>query len=554
MKNLIYRYQIQKNIFKEKLSSTDLLNISLKNSSNPISKNINVWMNHNFETILTYMKPYFTYQDMDIKIRVSNYDYSLMFQDHIDASLEIIFLDLEKFKDRLNSYEILTWLNQRIIHLRNISSGTILLLTWDENITTDIENFINNIPQCYYVDLLKLSKNKNIKFLDMRLKEITGTKLSKHLQIILAREIACKFVPAFFFSSVKAICLDLDNTLHCGVLGEDGIDGVIVTPQHKILQAYLKKLKDSGIFLALVSKNNEEDVKNLFKSRNDYVLSLNDFSALEISWDDKSDSITKIANKLKIGIDSILFVDDNIGELLSVIEAHRNIRAVLACEDATVTKDIIENYPGIFRWSVTQEDKKRIEDLRNNDLREHLSNAEQSDEEYFKNLEVSLVYSINCRDHLNRITDLCNKTNQFNLCLNRFNQTDVSQRLENDRSSIITVELSDRLSDSGIIGVIIADLENKKLVIKELCISCRAMGRRLENIIISRAIRLMPIFEKCETVHFDVKIGPRNLPALKWINQLTNEVIDTNNLVTIDKNVFEMFNPVDGVKMRIKNG
>ena len=74
------------------------------------------------------------------------------------------------------------------------------------------------------------------------------------------------------------------------------------------------------------------------------------------------------------------------------------------------------------------------------------------------------------------------------------------------------------------------------------------------NIIISRAIRLMPIFEKCETVHFDVKIGPRNLPALKWINQLTNEVIDTNNLVTIDKNVFEMFNPVDGVKMRIKNG
>ena len=83
MKNLIYRYQIQKNIFKEKLSSTDLLNISLKNSSNPISKNINVWMNHNFETILTYMKPYFTYQDMDIKIQVSNYDYTLIYQKNL---------------------------------------------------------------------------------------------------------------------------------------------------------------------------------------------------------------------------------------------------------------------------------------------------------------------------------------------------------------------------------------------------------------------------------------------------------------------------------------
>jgi FkbH-like protein len=122
------------------------------------------------------------------------------------------------------------------------------------------------------------------------------------------------------------------------------------------------------------------------------------------------------------------------------------------------------------------------------------------------------------------LADLCKKTNQFNLALRRFNQAEVAVRLSRGDACVASVHLTDRLSDSGVIAVVVAERQGDQVVVEELCISCRAMGRELENTIILLALRDMPIFAGCREVAFQVQHGPRNQPALDWLAGLLDRI------------------------------
>jgi FkbH-like protein len=133
---------------------------------------------------------------------------------------------------------------------------------------------------------------------------------------------------------------------------------------------------------------------------------------------------------------------------------------------------------------------------------------------------VALTYRHDPKVQLNRLADLCNKTNQFNLSLRRFNQAEIADRLERKDACVTSVQLTDRLSDSGVIAVIVAERLGEQLIVEELCVSCRALGRQLEDTIILLALRDMPIFTGCREVAFRVQYGPRNQPAMDWLVRL----------------------------------
>ena len=158
------------------------------------------------------------------------------------------------------------------------------------------------------------------------------------------------------------MALDLDGTLYRGVLGEDGAAGVALTAGHRSLQQYLAELRRGGMLLALVSRNELADVQALFAQRCRLPASLADFSAVEVSWNPKAAALPRVAEQLRIGLDAMVFVDDNPGELAEVAAAHPVV-TVHARPDAKETLAAFTHVAGVFRWSGTRADELRADDL-----------------------------------------------------------------------------------------------------------------------------------------------------------------------------------------------
>ncbi len=512
------RYELQSKLFAKKLSRRDLLNIESPTEVNK-SAVVNVWRNHAFESLMPLMAPYGHFGNWYMDFRLGAYDDSLMFSDWQVCDVELVWLDTSRFQLDANFADWLDWLHSRLGFLRSISKAPIILATWtlDDAQDSKLEEMVDQFPAMYYANIKKYSEDDSVELLDMRIAKLAGSPVSNSAQLILARELACHWLPAVLFPPIKAVAIDLDHTLHCGVLGEDGIDAVQLTNGHQGFQEFIKSLELRGIFIALVSRNERSDVEALFAQRQDYPLRLENFSAVEVSWDDKASAIERIAKSLHIATEAILFVDDNLGELASVTMQLPDIHSIFAHPDADLTKRVVHYYPGLWRWKIESDDTKRIHDMKVNKDRTELAKNIVDTTEYFRSLQATLVYRNDPEEQITRLTDLCNKTNQFNLALRRFNQVEISECLIRDDACVASVQMYDRLSDSGVIAVIVAEREGHRLLVNELCISCRAMGRQLESTIILKALRDMPIFDGCQEVVFRVQLGPRNHPARDWL-------------------------------------
>jgi FkbH-like protein len=386
-----------------------------------------------------------------------------------------------------------------------------------------INSLADSIPAVYFADMQAASTQADVALLDSRSAIMAGTQVSNAAQVVLARKLACHWLPGALLPPIKAVALDLDNTLHAGILGEDGIHGVKLTPGHAELQYYIKSLQQRGIFITLVSRNEYSDVEALFAERGDYPLRWEDFSAVEVSWGDKPAALERIAKTLRIAHDAVLFVDDNPGELARAAMRLPQIHTLYAHPNASQTTRAVHYYPGLWRWKVEEDDSKRILDLKANAERESLAEHVTDTTDYFRSLQINLTFSYDDKSQITRLADLCHKTNQFNLAMRRFNQTEVVEHMDLEDTCVASVQLGDRLSDSGVIAVFIAERHGKELRIEELCISCRALGRQLEDNIILVALRDMPIFKGCQEVAFRVQHGPRNQPALDWLAQQMNK-------------------------------
>ena len=350
------------------------------------------------------------------------------------------------------------------------------------------------------------------KAFDLRMEPFTGTRLSQNAISETARKLGLLYIPALLKPSLKAVVVDMDNTLYSGVLGEDGIDGIKLTDGHAALQKRLKKMAKQGFFLCAASKNEESDVLEMLGKRADFPLKKSDFTKLCISWQSKADSIKQIAEFLNVGVDSLLFIDDNIGEISSVRSIYPGVHCIRAYEDAALTECVLENYPGTLKFASTAEDSLRNSDVNANAQRAELQNS-MSHEDYLRSLEATLRFSIDDEERAQRVYELSNKTNQFIFNYKRYTRTQVDDLIASPNSCIVTVSLSDRLSDSGLIGVCVGTKTGDHIDIEECFVSCRALGRGLDEAIVLGAISDVCRRLGSDRVRVMFREGERNAPA-----------------------------------------
>lgn len=290
--------------------------------------------------------------------------------------------------------------------------------------------------------------------------------------------------------SKKILVLDCDNTLWDGIVGEDGLSGLQMsdlTPKGKVfseVQKVILGLKNSGILLAICSKNNEKDVLEVFDKHKDILLSENDFAAIKINWKLKAENIKEIANDLNIGLESFVFVDDSDFEVSLVQQSLPQVHCLKVPKNLSDYKDSINKLRGLFfTLSNSDEDKVKTDFYLQEKIRKQHSVKFASLESYIASLELQIFIDWNNRSSIPRAAQLTQKTNQFNLTTKRYSEEQLIDMLDNKHFEFATFSATDLFGEYGITGLIILKPQSHSSNVYEidnLLMSCRVLGRNIE--------------------------------------------------------------------------
>jgi FkbH-like protein len=492
---------------------------------------IRVHRNEPFEYVSSALPPYLAYAGLSADFDLSGYDNALEeIESRADADLHLFWIDFSQY-GQASAETLVDWLSGRVAALRARTASPIVVAN-DHGDAPGSRAFNKTLAQALepisgvrVYDRASVAAKLGSRYRDARMKALAGSDLSDAANMVIARELGSSWFPAALGRQVKVIALDLDGTLYSGVLGEDGVEGVVLTPEHGALQRELCDLQGRGVLLAVVSRNIAEDVEALFARRSDFPLHAEHFAAVVANWNEKAQSIAQIAGRLHVGTDSVVFVDDNPGELLSVAQALPEVRVLYAADPANAAT-ALELYPGLMSWAATAEDSLRTQDLRAIQARDKAVGEAAHPEEYLRSLQTHLEFRLNPTDLAGRLSQLSMKTNQFNLAVKRYNEPEVIARLSSPDAAVVSIALSDRLSDSGVIGAVFGRRVDSTLLVEELCISCRALGRSLESEMLASALEEMRRTLGVDRVEFEYAQAPRNAPGLQWLQRASGRVPD----------------------------
>ena len=459
-------------------------------------------------------------------IAYSDYDDSLSFASVEPAAVQIISLDFERYGETAGSAAYRDWFAGRLKSLRKMTDRPIVVSNWAsekreaEEFNRELEEIAGGLPSVFVWDIVEILRSLNGSFFDERAAAVKGTRLSNSACIEMARGLGLVRLPSVLLPRIKAIAIDLDNTLYDGVLGEDGAAAVRIAGEHEAIYKELLRLRGEGVFLAILSKNDERDFNELCEKRADFLLKPEHFSASSVGWSPKPEGLGRIAEALRIGVDSILAIDDNAGEIAQLRAAHANT-PLLHTQSPAQTLFWLRHYPALNGYRVNSATALRVNDLEATRERELLRTSAASSADYIREMRIEITYELNSNNARRRLAELSQKTNQFNTGLQRFSEVEVARRLEEPGQFAISIGMRDRFCDSGIIGAIFARAEGDRLVIDEVAISCRALGRNIESPMV--ALALSPIVERHELreLAFLFREGPRNLPARLWLANFT---------------------------------
>jgi len=302
----------------------------------------------------------------------------------------------------------------------------------------------------------------------------------------LAHNIA-SLIKSIYGKNKKVLVLDLDNTLWGGEIGENGPAGIEIgkeTPlaeAHTEFQDYARELRRLGVLLAVCSKNDEGAAKEGF-SHPDSVLTLEDFSAFKANWQTKPENLEAIAQELNVGLDSCVFVDDNPAERELVSKQLPSIETPEIGGDVTDYVNILDRSHYFEPLDLSEEDLKRSAFYAENSKRENLQKQFASYNDYLASLEMEAEIGDFSPVYLDRITQLINKTNQFNLTTKRYTYAEVeAMSRQSDRFSCLYGRLKDKFGDNGLVSVIIGRMQEKQMHVDVWLMSCRVLQRNMEQ-------------------------------------------------------------------------
>lgn len=332
----------------------------------------------------------------------------------------------------------------------------------------------------------------------------------------------------------KVLVVDLDNTLWGGILGEKGIEGIVLSDDrmgaiYKAVQQEILRMKQNGVMLAICSKNNESDVQKVWDNHPYMILKQEDFVSIKINWRDKTDNIRDMARELNLGLDAFVFIDDMPAE-------RENI--TLRLPEVTVPgfPDNIEHYPEFINDIYNTYFKKmRSTDEDSVKTQQYLDNAKRKEAEKGLSYEEFLMsLNLNVRrvelneSRIERVVQLIGKTNQFNLTAKRYSRQTIDRMLA-DNYKIYAYNVCDKFGDYGLVAVAIVDINRQFL--DSFLMSCRVMGKQVENYIIND-IENDLLKQGIDVLYTEYIKTPKNKPVEKFFDGLGYEITESDRETT----------------------
>lgn len=448
--------------------------------------------------------------------------------------------------------EMLSYKNkiQFLFDQDNYTKSTIIFLpdlTYITNLVESDQLYHVYSELCQYVSDLSL-RRKNVKYIYLQdfsnnysMLNLIDWKFYYVSDMVIQPKLAKDFQAWFKvkFNSInlsrkKCLILDCDNTLWGGVLGEDGVDGIKLGDTYpgksfQDFQTLILELSKQGVILALCSKNNEEDVWEAFEKNQYMVLKREHISAYRINWQNKASNIIELADELNIGLDSMVFIDDNPAEREIVLQ---NIPELTVPDFPSQAFQLVpflnrvafENF-SIFK--LTEEDKKKTDQYLQNAKRNVFKSNFLNMDDYLTSLEMNLQVIFANVNNIERIAQMTQKTNQFNLTTKRYTEADINNFLL-EGAVVSCISIKDKFGDNGITVASILLFENPNaVIIDSFLLSCRILGRGIEkayiyyllNMLIDKGVKqvkakYIPTKKNKQTENFYDQLGFKHIETL----------------------------------------
>jgi FkbH-like protein len=330
----------------------------------------------------------------------------------------------------------------------------------------------------------------------------------------LARE-AAHLILALKRAPKKVLVLDLDNTLWGGVVADDGLEGIELgdtSPRgeaFKAFQKYIRSLKQRGVLLAVCSKNDFAKAAEPFEKHPDMVLKMDDLVSFKANWDPKSDNIRAMAPELNLGLDSFVFVDDNPAEIEIVRQFLPQVTPILLGPDPAGYVAQLADSRLFEPRSITAEDAERTSQYRSEVQRKTLEASVTDMPAYLESLQMEAVIREFTSVDVPRLSQLINKSNQFNLTTRRRSEAEVLAVMNDPAHIGYSVRLRDRFGDHGLISIIVGKKDGEALQIDTWLMSCRVLKRQVEEEVLNELARLARL-KQCARLHGVYLPTPKN--------------------------------------------
>jgi len=461
------------------------------------------------------------------------------------------FIELDKLNYNQDSFKLDNIIKSLESRIRSAKKPTIFISSfWIK------ENICRTIKQETYIDKLKIKFQKKIKDLSLKYSLFFNIDIDKEfsywgysnvfekrnwyfarcrlssLGIKIISDTIKKILDRYLNPTKKVLVLDCDNTLWGGVIGEDekhgiklGEDGMGTAFQD--FQRAAKFLQKNGTILTLSSKNNAEDVWDVFKNHSGMILKKKDIVSSRINWKEKYLNLISMSEELDLNLDSFVFWDDNPMERAKIKKNLPEVEVIDVPKDISNWSELLYTSDFFTKFVFTIEDSKKTQQYRSRaKFRKKLNNV-NNEIEYLKSINLSPKLIKIDNYNISRAEQLCEKTNQFNLRCIRHKEKSINNLTKNKNNIIFLVSLKDIYGDHGIIGfVLIKKLDNKVVFLDSFIMSCRILGRHLESWMLNQSINL------CKKKGFK-KLISEYVPSKK--NQMVKDFFINNDFKHLSK-------------------
>lgn len=362
-----------------------------------------------------------------------------------------------------------------------------------QQLNTTLRAAYGQDPQVLLLDLDGLAAyHGRARSIDPSLRYLGGMNMSESFLQLVSRKFLA-ILNALVGRARKCLVLDLDNTLWGGILGEVGPDGIhlgqdALGKPYVDFQRTILRLRERGVLLAINSKNNPDEVLPILREHPHMILREHQFAGMQIDWSPKPEKMERLATELNLGLDSLVFMDDDPAERLQMRLTLPEVLCVEMPSNPALFSPTLLELPVFETVAMTEEDWNRASFYAVERQREALRQRAQSLEEFLTSLQLAVTIRLNHEEDIARAAQLTQKTNQFNLTTRRYASSEIAGMMRDPTYRLYTLRLRDIFGDSGLTALAIVNVEAEEWHIDTFLMSCRIIGRGIETVLLNEVI------------------------------------------------------------------